>query len=33
MILQSHPTATAVYSVYQIRNDNIMVYITFGEEN
>lgn len=33
MILQSHPRATAVCSVYQIGNDNFMIYITFGEKN
>lgn len=33
MILQSHPTVTAVCSVYQIRNDNFMIYITFSEKN
>lgn len=33
MILQSHPTATAVCSVYQIGNDNFMIYITFSEKN
>lgn len=33
MILQLHPTATAVCSVYQIGNDNFMIYITFSEKN